>query len=249
VSGTGHGAPTVHRSARTTCYRSGVFEESSSPSAAAIPNGTKAGILIAAGAALTVFAVAHHPTVAGRPPAEAIAEIVRLAQMDRLVHASLIVMLGALLYGFTVFSLRRGLHRETVVAALITYAVGILSSIGAALIDGFITPDVAAHYAGASQENIFVAARLLSYGGVAIQNLTKLGIWAISLAMLLWSANLLRTPGALRYTGVLGCVAALIPIVVLITQHHITPSSLGVIVLAQGVWYIAIATLLLRKLV
>jgi hypothetical protein len=36
---------------------------------------------------------------------------------------------------------------------------------------------------------------------------------------------------------------------VLITQHHITPSSLGVIVLAQGVWYVAIGALLIHKLV
>ncbi len=240
MSGTGHGAPALHWSAGTPCYRSGVFEESSSPSAAAIPNGTRAGILIAAGAALTLFAVAHHPTVAGRPPAEAIAEIVRLAPLDRLVHGSLIAILCAL---------RRGLHRETVVAALIAYAVGVLSSIGATLIDGFITPDVAALYAGASQENVFVAARLLNYGGFAIQNLTKLGISAISFAMLLWSAGLMRAPGAQRFTGILGFLAALIPIGVLITQHQITPSSLGVIVLAQGVWYVAIAALLIRKLV
>jgi hypothetical protein len=225
-----------------------VFEESSSPSAAAIPNGTIAGILIAAAAALTLFAVAHHPTVAGLAPAEAIAEIVRLAPMDRLVHGSLIAILGALLYGFTVFSLRRGLHRETVVAALIAYAVGVLSSIGAAMIDGLITPDVAAQYAGASEENTFVAVRLLSYGGLAIQVLTRLGTLAMSLAMLLWSAELLRAQGALRFTGILGCVAALIPIGVLIAQHHITPSSLGVIVLAQGIWYVAIAALLVRKL-
>jgi hypothetical protein len=249
VSEIGQARAKRHWSAGAKCYGSTVFEETSSPSAAAIPNGTRAGILICVGAALTVFAVAHHPTVAGRPPAEAIVEIVRLAQMDRLVHGSLIVILGGLLYGFTVFSLRRGLHRETVVAALIAYAVGILSSIGAAVIDGFITPDVAAHYAGASQENIFVAARLLSYGGLAIQELTKLGMSAMSLAMLLWSASLMRTPGALRYTGILGSLAALIPIGVLITQSHITPSSLGIIVLAQGIWYVAIAALLIRKLV
>jgi hypothetical protein len=84
----------------------------------AVPNGTAAGIAIAVSAIATIFAIAHHPTVTTRAPAEAIAQMVRLATMDRIVHGVVIALLGALLFGFSVFSLRRGLHRQFVVAAI-----------------------------------------------------------------------------------------------------------------------------------
>ena len=211
-----------------------------------VPNGTAAGIAIATCAIAVVFAIAHHPTVTVREPAQAIAQMVRLAAMDRIVHGAVIVLLGALLFGFTVYSLRRGLHRQTVVAALLAYAAGSGAMFGAALIDGFLIPAVAARYAGAAPDAINLAAQLLALCALAIQILAKFGTIALSSAVVLWSADLVRTPGALRVTGIIGIASGVAVVVVLAFAGHLNPHNLGVIVLLQAIWYVAIAALLVR---
>ena len=118
------------------------------------PDGAAAGIAIAICAMVTIFAIAHHPTVGTRAPAEALTQMVQLATVDRIVHGTLIAIMGVLLFSFAVFSLRRGLHRATSIAAFIAYAAGITAVIGAALIDGFLTPAIAERYAGAASDAV-----------------------------------------------------------------------------------------------
>src|ERR1700737_4033499 len=137
-----------------------------------------AGIAIASCALVTIFAIAHHPTVTARAPAEALTQVVQVATTDRVVHGTLIAIMGVLLYGLTIFSLRRGLHRQTTVAALIAYSAGIAAVIGAALIDGFLTPAIAERYAGAPPDAIKAAIPLLVLGASAIQILSKFGFVA-----------------------------------------------------------------------
>ena len=211
-----------------------------------VPNGTAAGIAIGVSAIATIFAIAHHPTVTVRDPVHAIAQMVRLAAMDRIVHGVVIVLLGALLFGFTVYSLRRGLHRQTVIAALLAYAAGAGAMFAAALIDGFLIPAVATRYAGAAPAAIALAAQLLSLCALAIQVLAKFGTIALSSAVVLWSADLVRTPGALRITGIIGIASGVTVVVVLAFAGALNPHNLGVIVLLQAIWYVAIAALLVR---
>jgi hypothetical protein len=212
----------------------------------AVPNGTAAGIAIAVSAIATIFAIAHHPTVTTRAPAEAIAQMVRLATMDRIVHGVVIVLLGALLFGFSVFSLRRGLHRQLVVAALLAYAAGSGVMIGAALIDGFLIPQIAARYAGARPDVITFAAQILSVCAMTIQILAQFGVLALSSAVVLWSADLVQTPGALRVTGIIGVASGAAAVVVLAFAGWLNPHNLIAIVLLQAIWYVAIAVLLIR---
>lgn len=224
-----------------------MVEQQPSSGAGGVPNGTIAGIVIGACAVCTIFAVAHHPTVAVRDPAAALAAIVRLGETDRIVHGALIAVQVAMLFGFAVFSARRGLHRASVVAAFCAYAVGVGAWIGAAVIDGFLAPDIAARFAGSANDGIVFAIRLLTFGGLAIQNLTKLGVVATACALVLWSAGLARGTGALRATGILGIVSAFASLAVLVAgPPTLTPVTLGLIVTTQGVWYLAIAAVLVR---
>jgi hypothetical protein len=212
-----------------------------------VPNGRAAGIAIAVCATLTVIAISHHPVVTTHEPAEAIAQMVQMGTADRVVHGVVIALIAALLFGFSVFSLRRGLHRQLVVAALIAYAMGVGVMIGAALIDGFLIPAIATRYAGAQPDAIKFAAQFLALCAMTIQIFAKFGVIALSSAVVLWSADLARTPGVLRITGLIGFASGLVAVGVLVFAGRLDPHNLGAIVLVQAVWYIAVATLLVRE--
>jgi hypothetical protein len=211
------------------------------------PGGTAAGIAIAMCALLTIFAVAHHPTVGARAPAEVLTEMVRVGTADRVVHGALIAIMGVLLFSFTVFSLRRGLHRATSVAALIAYAAGISAMIGAALIDGFLTPAIAERYAGGQPDAIKAAIPFLVFGALTIQILAKFGFIAMSTAVAFWSADLVTTPGVLRATGIVGFASGIVAVGVMAFAGHLNPHSLSALVIIQGIWYLAVAVLLVRR--
>src|ERR1035437_4631100 len=101
-----------------------VLDQDSSVITGGVPRGKVAGIAIALSAALTIAAVADRKSIApGHGPAAVFAQLIALSVVDEVVHGVLIVMVGALLFGLTVFSMRRGLHREHVLAGLIAYAL------------------------------------------------------------------------------------------------------------------------------
>jgi len=211
------------------------------------PDGRAAGVAIAFCALVTIVAISHHPTVSARAPAEALTQMVNVAGTDRIVHGTLIAIMAILLYSFAIFSLRRGLHRQTSVAALIAYAAGIAAVIGAALIDGFLTPAIAERYAGAAPDAIKAAVPALVAGALMIQILTKFGFVAMSVAVAFWSADLVATPGVLRATGIMGFASGIVAIGVLAFAGRLDPHSLSAIVIVQAIWYVAVAVLLVRR--
>jgi hypothetical protein len=212
------------------------------------PDGVAAGVTIAACAALMVVAIAHHPTVKAQRPAEMLAGVAAVATLDRIVHASLIVIIGALVFGFAIFAQRQGLERSTVLVGFLAFASGAGALVGAALIDGFLVPDVALLYVGASAETATVAVQLLSTCALMIQILTKLGFLALSGAIVAWSAGLVRAPGAARIVGIIGFVAGVGPAAFLLAgRFYLTPHTLGAIVLVEAIWYLAIAASLIRR--
>jgi hypothetical protein len=224
-----------------------VAQLDSYPSEDDVSNGKTAGVVIAVCAGLSILAIAHHPTVTQRSPGEVLTDIARLASMDRVVHGALIAILGGLLVGLSAFSMRQGIARSTVVAGLVAYSIGLGATIGAAVIDGFLVPGIAAQYAGASPDDVKLAIHLLGTCALTIQVLTKIGLVAISIAILMWSLNLIRARGTARIVGIVGVAAGIIPAgVLLFGALYLTPSSLGAIFSAHAIWYFAIAALLMR---
>jgi len=97
---------------------------------------------IAGAVLLAIVALALHPHMSGHagPQAE-LREMGSLSARDRLVHGTLLLLLGMLLTGFASYALRRGLTRRPVVAGLVSFAAGIVGLFAAGLIDGFVLAD------------------------------------------------------------------------------------------------------------
>jgi hypothetical protein len=186
--------------------------------------------------------------VEARTPLQVVTGIVALAPMDHFMHGSVIAIMGALLFGLCIYSLRRGLQNQTAVGGFIAYALGVGALIGAALIDGFLMPAIASHYVASSVDEIRSVVRLLIFGAIAIQILTKFGLIAMSAGVLTWSIGLLRGPAVLFGTGLIGILSSIAVVLVFVTGGpRITPHVLVVIVVVQAVWYLAVGSLLVRE--
>ena len=225
-----------------------LLADSSLPTPAAAPGGRAAGIVIVASALLTIFAVAHHPTLRAKTPETLIAGMVALAPLDMFVHGSLIAIIIALVAGFAVFTARLGLNEQSAIAAFVVYSLGAFAVVGAALIDGFLTPAIAFQYEHAHAAEVPQGMGLLVFASLAIQVLTKFGFIAMSVGVLFWSIGLLRRARIIMGIGVLGILSALGVVAVLaFGGAFLTPPVLGVIVLVQAFWYVAIGVALVQK--
>ncbi len=159
-----------------------------------------AGIAMAAAAAGTILAMAHHPSGAhaGGP--------------GGLVHGAMILFLAVLGWGFVTFAVRRGGARPLILAGLVAYGLGVFAHVGAATINGFVVPALAARGDGAVGHDISL------FAWESNQALARLGVYATGAAFILWGADLLRGPGGeTRALGALGLLAGAAPAALLAT--------------------------------
>jgi hypothetical protein len=164
-----------------------------------------AGIVLLAAAFLTIVAMAHHPTAI-----ESADQGMRMS-LGGLVHATMIVLLGANLWALTVFSLRLE-QPGWALAGILAYGISFVGNGMAALINGFIVPAVAGRVDRAVSGDLFVMLWQSN------QAAAHLGVYAASGAIFLWSIGLLRRGQAINLIiGIVGVLAALIPSLALYT--------------------------------
>jgi len=210
------------------------------------PAARTAGIILIASSVLAVLFMAHHPTAETHDAAALAADIGGKASLSRLVHGALIALIAVQLFAFTVFCRWVGAKRSAVGAGLVAYAIGTGAMIGAALISGFVVSDLAAHYASeaATESQTFVDLLRLSMTGN--QALAKLGVFAMSTAIVLWAFALFRARNAL-WIAIVGLVAGLGPAIALATGViHLDVVGMLLVVIAQTVWNLSVGILLVR---
>jgi hypothetical protein len=123
----------------------------------------------------------------------------------------MILFLGMTAFGFAWFARRRGLDRPAVLAGLVAYAIAAGVTVGAAAINGFAAPALAAD--GASHDAIDILWFLN-------QALAALGVVATGLAYAFWSLDLWRRWKLVALLGLLtGGVPALLIMAGLIDMH------------------------------
>lgn len=164
-----------------------------------------AGIVLLAAAVLTLVAMGHHPTEIE------INDHGMAMTLGGLVHAIMIVLLGANLWGLAVFSL--GLSQPGwALAGILAYGIGFVGNSTAALINGFIVPAVAGNVDRVVSGDLFV---LLWQSNQAAAHL---GVYAVSGAILFWSLGLLQQGRPFNVViGIFGVLAALFTSVALFT--------------------------------
>jgi hypothetical protein len=174
--------------------------------------------------------MAHHPT--------------RLAdaQLATILHAFMIVMVWAMLFGFTHYARARGLGRPAVLAGLLAYGIGALANIGAATVNGLVTPALAENGVRSVGPDVFAFAWALN------QALDAVGVFATGAAYFLWSFDLLRDrTGFARAAAALGICAAAVTVGVLASGAiRMNVSGAFLVYAAQVGWAALIGLFMLR---
>jgi len=204
-------------------------------------SGRPAAAALGAGALCWVLIGIVHPRVRH---GDVVGQIARLSPHLAAVHAMAIAAAAALLFGLAAFSLRRGIGRSSVLAALVVYALATVAIVAAGTIDGFVVAGVAAVADPSLTAQYATTSALLSVCGVAIQAFTKVGLAGFVVAIALWSADLARERGALRAVGILGCAVAAATAVLVAVTPHVGPHALVGVGLLQALWYASLAALL-----
>jgi len=207
-----------------------------------------AGFAIAAATIISTIFVALDRSGGGSDPLTILRGIAQLQGLKELVHGVAIASVCAYGFGYAVLARRLGLQRPLALAGLIVYLLGCAAMIGATILDGFVTPHIAADAINATPERIAFAYNLVHYVGVVLNDLAKLG-WILQMvAALAWSALLIREGGFNRVIGAIGVVSsALVGGVIVASATNMSMASLLSVLLAQLLWNIAAAVVLIRE--
>lgn len=205
-----------------------------------------AAIAICATIAIAFVALSHHPVSSGATSAQAsLAYLAGEGTRDRLVHGALIVMFAILAGGHAVFASLLGAARPVVLLAMTAYLAGSGLVSGAMLLDGFVTPALAARFLAVSEATALQVHVCLAAIGIGIQLLTRAGLLAMSVALLAFAWALLSGPPPLHHArglAVLASLAALLPAgFVLFGNVALAPANLLAIFAALAAWYAGMA--------
>lgn len=236
-----------------------VYPSSYPPSASSPARPDRLAAALLAGAALlTLVLVLHHPVLHGRRgAADVAAGVTAIAPATRLVHGGLLVLLAAQALGFSRFCARLGWGRLTVAGGFLAYAAGALLMTIPALLDGFVTPDLAAACLRAAQGCGAADGAAFRLVAVLIQDFTKAGLVAMAGATGAWALALVTGASGEgvgsreeidRAAGIAGLLCAAAPVAVLFASDvYLRPGTLAGLLGAQVLWCLLAAAVMVRS--
>lgn len=202
------------------------------------------GIAMIAGAAGGVFVMVLHPT--GRDlfvPGQ----FEHAAGLASAVHALAIASMPVAFLGGLSLSRRLASPNRLALAALVVYAFALAAGMSAAAIDGFATIGIARKMVAASGTTAEGWHMLLTFSSMLNQAFAKILAVASAVAILLWSASILKTRLLPASVGILGVLLGpAIALAVLTGNFMLDAHGFGLIVFAQSVWFLVAGALLLR---
>mgnify|MGYP003295923565 CR=1 FL=1 len=136
-----------------------------------------------------------------------------------------------------------------VLAGLVVYLIGCFAMVAATLLDGFVTPHIAADAIGTTDpRRVQFAYDLVHYIGVVLNDAAKLGWVLQAVGAAAWSAVLLGQRATARMVGVIGLTSSvLVCVLVRVADVNMSMASLLGVLLAQSVWNLAAASFLFRR--
>lgn len=204
--------------------------------------GTLGGTAMIAGAIMGLVTMALHPTahdVARDPSGQ--------GALTLAAHSLALFGVPVAFYGALVLTRRLGREGEIAELALAFYGAAMLATVMAATASGFLAPPLISRLATLEGDARLATAAVLRYNGGVNQAFARILVAASSVAIGLWSIEILRTRLMRRVWGWYGCVVAALALAALLSGHlRLDVHGFGAVVLLQGVWLIAVGAELRR---
>jgi hypothetical protein len=203
------------------------------------------GITIIVAASLSIGFMLYHPRVHAHGMSDFVAAVRQELLVNGVVHGTLIALMGVLAAVFSVVTTR--LESVWARIALAAYALGVVSGMAAASINGLIVPEFILHYEGKSDSVLEALRPVLSFCHAANQVCSRMWVVASALALVFWSIALAHRPGPTRTVGTLGIVLGLAPLAAL-ALGYLPMDIHGVLafIVTQTIWSVAVGVLLIR---
>ena len=204
---------------------------------------TAAGIIVLI--ALMLVMVMHHP-VAGQTNAAALmGSIVRQATADRLVHGMLAAAMTVMTSLMLGFAMRLDLARPHVLLGAVSSALALVLICLAVLLDGFVAPALAMRCMTVVEDCAVQTQALLRFGGLQIEFMTRLGLFALAGATTLWAGDLVLRRNGARVAGIFGLISATTQLgILLLADERLNVHSLTLIMAAQAIWYLGVVAVI-----
>ncbi len=223
-------------------------QENAATSPANQSSGRIAGIVIALATVVMILFMAHHPLPSPGDTNHFIREMVKQGTASAVVHGVLIGAISLLMLGFTGLGDQLGWNYLSVRAGAMAYAIGCAGMTTAALIDGFVLPELAARYASSQGNDLETFHTVMLLLSLAISAVARLGVFGLALAVMLWSLALVWRAEGKSAVGALGLVAGVVPFVLLLTGRlSIQFHDMMAFIVSQATWYLAVAVQLIRN--
>ncbi|MBX3702705.1 MAG: hypothetical protein KF822_02900 [Steroidobacteraceae bacterium] len=191
-----------------------------------------AGIGLCGAAAATVLAMSYHPT-----------DLHGSADGGDFVHGTMIVLLAVTAVGLFHFAQRRGMDRLWILAGVVAYAISLGAHVGAATLNGFVAPALAARGPGAMGHDTLLLVWETN------QALARHGVYATGAAFALWSYDFLLRAGTMnRLAGAFGMLAGVLPAAAIFTGI-LTMNVHGALAIyaAHAAWVALVGVQLIRR--
>jgi MFS family permease len=201
-----------------------------------------AGILSIATGIATVALLANHPGGDAHTFADVLKDEAANRTMDAIVHGGFVVVLALQTICYATLSARIG---RGAIAGLVLFAFGTAFLSASMVLDGLVTPALAAKYL-AAPEKIEFAKSLFALVGTLIGLLMPIGLAFQSAAAGAWGVALM-TSGISRIAGIIGfALGAAAFIALAATAGTMNPLVLMGVLAVTALWAVVAGIVLLR---
>jgi hypothetical protein len=170
------------------------------------------GLAIAFGlcAAAILLLLGSHPGGGGATLTDILKQEAQNQLLDGVVHGGMVLVLTALIVCFVLLARLLSQGKVRASAGLVAFCVGSGALMASMILDGFVTPAIAARFAGSElPADLAVARTSLILLGTIIRFLMAMGLLLQAVATLAFSSIIVTGSGLRRITGVFGVAAAL----------------------------------------
>jgi hypothetical protein len=210
------------------------------------------GVLLVAAACASIVLFAFHPGESATDFVGVLRNEAADQRANAIVHGGFVVLLAIEFACLATLSMRLGLERAAVVAALTFFAAGGAAFAASILIDGLAIPAIAVKYLATPEAKLDNAKALFILCGALIHSLQPIGILFQWAAVACWSVVLIRMKP--RLVAILGLLfAASIAAMFLLPLAIPSLSFLGgatILIaglLGQALWLAAVGVRMIRQ--
>jgi hypothetical protein len=202
------------------------------------------GIALVAGSVAGIITMALHPT---GHDLMAPGRFAHTALLGAAVHALAIASLPVSFLGAWALTRRLDAPDRLAGAALVVYGFGLAAALAAASVSGFVAPPLVRALGDASSPESDTWRIVFHYNGLLNQAFAQVYAVASSMAIVLWSASMVKRRALAPGAGIYGLVAgSAVALLVLAGHLRLDVHGMGLVVVAQAIWFLVVGVRLYR---